>query len=531
MELQIGILATIFSKLPSSVASGGSPSFNPGVHLGERAFESQRGRRRGRRPILKAAFAAFASLTAAVFIIAVCRFFLKDQAGSLIGSRRLSTDGYPSDHELLQICEDTGDGSDDFGRGESPPAPDQQRTSVKSAKRARMDPDTGHSEEDYASDTETHDDEPSTSTGRGRRRRAPALQSLPLPGAQVKEASDDEGPQATGLSPELEAAQALLQLHDIAARVSGTPATHSDSPLPPTRPVSADGSVIEVLSGASPSYSPQMTAHQLSELLLQPQSLSQTSRSPEESFNSDASNEAGASSGEFGGSSDTGQPGTSAAGVAAFREHAFYRTPTVLPQYRDLKLFNPEATRSFGLAFTQPLRRLLDLRKKLSQDTLSPAQLSELADRSTELLAYLYHYEDYPAMDRRNHLAVRTLGMRYLILDAIVCALQVLGVPIEGPWWNAITRRIPDEAAKLSGFRPYPRQRAQTFHHELLRKLVAALQTLKTGNRLSRDETIALKRMLFCSEFSPANFKRPRWNPWRQDDKDFTGESLAGRLA
>ncbi|KAL8271549.1 hypothetical protein Esti_004584 [Eimeria stiedai] len=233
-------------------------------------------------------------------------------------------------------------------------------------------------------------------------------------------------------------------------------------------------------------------------------------------------------------SSDGEQPSTSsAAGASAaasrLRVHPYYRVPRVDPTHRGVKRFKPELATHPGVAFTNICSQLKRMRRLLVQEALGPLQLGELSQATTELLSSVYHFERTSTREESPSAAARILGRRFLELDVIIAALQLLEVPACGQWWNRIVDVIPDDTLALSSYFAAHADVAECFHIDLVKRLHSALRTLKTGARLPEGETIQLKRKLFCSRHSPSNFKVSTWDIWRADDREFALCTLGAR--
>ncbi|KAL8446348.1 hypothetical protein Emed_005085 [Eimeria media] len=442
-------------------------------------------------------------------------------------TRKLSSDGDDSDSDSdgLIICED----SEEEEPGDSAQQSTQALLTPPKAKKAKVEGGEGHDEAHSSVESESgsDDDQPSTSAGQKRKRKARAPSSeTPSGEGSVSPPRGDE---------ELEAANALLDLQQslmasgevpLGAEESSAAALPSDAPVhgPPTS------------AGAS-----QLLAPVLIQPLTQPitilvpfgltlvpthvalptpgavlvvegtgVSVASTSPTPlpgeEEPSTSSAAGESAAS------------PGPPV--------HPFYRIPAVNPLDRGVRRFKRERTTEFRIAFSKISHQLARMRSLLSKQTLGSMDLDDLAQVTGELLSYTYHYERASTARESPSVASRILGRRFLVLDAIIVALHVLGEPACGEWWDRIMDAIPDDTPEdPAAYTPSRFTPAAHFHVELMRRLHSALRVLKTGKRLSQAETIAIKRDLFCSPYSPASFRESRWDPWREDDKDFGGTS------
>ncbi|KAL8445517.1 hypothetical protein Emag_005092 [Eimeria magna] len=203
--------------------------------------------------------------------------------------------------------------------------------------------------------------------------------------------------------------------------------------------------------------------------------------------------------------------------------HPFYRVPSVNPMDQTMRRFSPQKALSAHHAYAKIAWRLPLLRRLLAKASLTSPELSHLAELTACVLAHVRYFENTPTQNIAPFRAVRLLGRRFVTLDAAIAALQALGETASGDWWDTIVGSMPDHTTHAS--RPGGSNELIIFNDNLLKRLADGLRTLKTGVRLSMEETISIKRLLFCSPLSPSYFKGPGWDGWRQDDSDFDGTS------
>ena len=197
--------------------------------------------------------------------------------------------------------------------------------------------------------------------------------------------------------------------------------------------------------------------------------------------------------------------------------HPFYRTPSTggrkprRPVLRDLSLLSSDGTKLHA-----PI--LLDLREKLTKPVLDEWDLDFLLSLAERLAANIYYFEE-TGLPKLPCKLVAVLGRRYLLLDAFVTVLGVLGETTGDDWWRSLVGGMPTDF-KL----PIPRRRMtgrDLFTRDLLLDLGDAIDSLKRGRRPSSLDTVHIKQRLFCSGLAPPAFKAPTFDPWREDDKLF----------
>ncbi|KAL8448290.1 hypothetical protein Emed_003820 [Eimeria media] len=472
---------------------------------------------------VKSLIAAFASLAAIIFLILICRS-IRSRAQSWVITRKLSSDGDDSDAESdrLVICEDSDVEDLEHADQQSPGSP----LSPPKAKKAKVEVDESEahsSVEEEESESESDDNEPSTSAGQKRKRKAPA----PSP-----KTPSDEGTMSPPRSDEeLEVASALLDLQEALEAAGESPSGAEESPA--ASPPSAAPVHVPTPSASKA----QLSAPTLFQLLLQPVKRPLPSAPPSLAPTQVVKPAPGATVGVEGTGDavtstssaplpDEEEPSTSAAageGAAPPRPrvHPYYRIPTVDPALRGVKRFIPEQTVNYGFANERVCTQLKRIRSILLEETLAPVHLNELAQVTSEVLAYVFFRERVSTKDMSPSVATRNLGRRFMELDHALAALQVLGEPASGEWWERVVSVIPDDTLSPSGYEPRHGIAAERAHLGLMKRLHRALRILKTGVRLPEKETISLKRELLFSDHIPSNFKHSRWDPFRDDDMDF----------
>ncbi|KAL8438155.1 hypothetical protein ACSSS7_000390 [Eimeria intestinalis] len=208
-----------------------------------------------------------------------------------------------------------------------------------------------------------------------------------------------------------------------------------------------------------------------------------------------------------------------ARGGRPFVEHAFSRLPVV--PHADPSAYSSiidrNRSKSKKASSSVQLRVLRKLRTLLARPTLSPSELQQVAEIAGDLISHLT-FEEGGEVPKCPSYAVEKLGYRFLLLDLTVSALQVLGVPRSGTWWNDVISQIGDDYTVP--FRKWFDELAR-FNFNLMTRLTTAIRILKDGDRPDRNLVVHLKRCLFCCKQSPIRFLRPGYDPWREDDKKF----------
>ncbi|CDI85900.1 hypothetical protein, conserved [Eimeria praecox] len=203
--------------------------------------------------------------------------------------------------------------------------------------------------------------------------------------------------------------------------------------------------------------------------------------------------------------------------VAAMLSHPFVRLPEPLMLQSAISAsvdFKRAVTGPAGLRSALPyLQRAQEL---LLKERLLPIDLSELAEAAENLVRHGMHYEVQDVAQHHTYRAVERLAIRFLLLDAVVSALIVLGQTPDPALWERFTASIAHSA-------PFTTERINyspraNFFYSLAQDLSSAIRVLKTGRRPRPAELIKIKRMLFCMPSSPARFRSIEFELWRKGD-------------
>ncbi|CDI84125.1 hypothetical protein, conserved [Eimeria acervulina] len=197
--------------------------------------------------------------------------------------------------------------------------------------------------------------------------------------------------------------------------------------------------------------------------------------------------------------------------------HPFVRLPR-----RMVEQSHPNFQIDFKRAVTivPPPRYAMPLLHKahdlLSLQRLFPHQMKQLVTVAEELVAHAMRYHRQDLSAHINCRAVERLGVRFLLLDCVVSACIVLGQEAKGEHWEVFTKSISHAVplwtprGKLT-----PRQASNL---SLVMDLSSGIQILKTGRRPTPASLVKVKRMLFCSTFSPLRMVSGDFEPWQRDD-------------
>ncbi|CDJ37549.1 hypothetical protein ETH_00016135 [Eimeria tenella] len=199
-------------------------------------------------------------------------------------------------------------------------------------------------------------------------------------------------------------------------------------------------------------------------------------------------------------------------------EHLFYRLPRLKPGIRLMAFSVDNAFKRSNLlpqiSVLLAFMRSLLIKKELNQD-----DANELILMSERIVCHLYYLHRSTLTTLTASKILLTLGLRYLMLDMLVCVVHIMGPAMRASqWWHRLVKQIPTDVA-VENLRL--QLRCSRYYAGLSLRLSAAVESLKRGVRPGPKDTVELKRELFCSEMSLRTFKKPQWEIWRMDDRNF----------
>ncbi|KAL8439024.1 hypothetical protein Efla_002433 [Eimeria flavescens] len=198
--------------------------------------------------------------------------------------------------------------------------------------------------------------------------------------------------------------------------------------------------------------------------------------------------------------------------------HPFVRLP-VVPRDAMRRNFDLSASR-YCQHRCQTTAMLAKIRELLAQPALSSPEVDDLMSATEALVRYVIRRVGQRATDVHPSKVVRQLGYFFIVLDSVVCVKQILGdrMNVE-KWWGQFAESFPTDFQRWRGniFRSPEVKHAG----KLMNRLLGVMEIYKRGDRPQPKEVLSLKKMLFCSKYTPAAFKESRWDSWRDADKSF----------
>ncbi|CDJ52209.1 hypothetical protein EBH_0047780 [Eimeria brunetti] len=209
-------------------------------------------------------------------------------------------------------------------------------------------------------------------------------------------------------------------------------------------------------------------------------------------------------------------------GHAAALVHPFVRLPKrqvkKVPEAFRINLRRAVAT---GVGIRNPVPLLQRAHDLLLQEVLLPGHVGDLARVAEDLIVHAVNYQQQDLSQLQASRVVERMGMRFLVLDAVVSAFIVIGQEPEEEPWKLLTNAISHAVPRPAQVRPATGR--PNVSSNRVQELTRAMQILKTGKRPNPEDLLSIKRMLFCSPSCPLGFRKDEFDRWREDDKCTAG--------
>ncbi|KAL8448969.1 hypothetical protein Emed_003321 [Eimeria media] len=192
--------------------------------------------------------------------------------------------------------------------------------------------------------------------------------------------------------------------------------------------------------------------------------------------------------------------------------HLYYRLPVLQPgrikgQFNVRRAFSPGRT---GF----PHVHLVKIHRLLAQPVITPSEAVLIMRATEEIVNNLFHHHTTSIEGKKPSFAAAKLARRYICLEAIFCAIQVVGPPMRADqWWRKLLQFIPTDYQITTPFAG-----RVTAADRLAVRISAALSFLKQGIRPSMHTTVFLKRDIFTCQDMEFGIRDKKWDPWREDD-------------
>ncbi|CDJ37551.1 hypothetical protein, conserved [Eimeria tenella] len=202
--------------------------------------------------------------------------------------------------------------------------------------------------------------------------------------------------------------------------------------------------------------------------------------------------------------------------------HPFYKLP-VLQENAIVRKFCVGNAFGHTILLVHPSSALRFMLTSFAKLRITEREANGIIIESQRIVNHLFNFHKSAVPWRSASKAVLTLGLRYLMLDSLLCAVDLLGPAMDAPqWWPKLIKLIPTKIAIADLRLQLNRSK---YYALLAERLSAASESIKNGQRPGAKETVALKRDLFCTEMSLPLFKKPQWDIWRYYHKLSCGDA------
>lgn len=201
-----------------------------------------------------------------------------------------------------------------------------------------------------------------------------------------------------------------------------------------------------------------------------------------------------------------------------YRNHRFYRLPVAEPAshvepFDGIRAMDVPSTTWVISEILAPIHKLL------TKTHLCPEEVTILMYWASELVTFATVALPKPTTSAPPSEWVVPLARQFLVADTLWGICEVVGEAMnKETWWTEFMTRL----LSSSQFVSTGVQRSNS-RLPLVRRLIAALEIYRKGERPDAEEVVHLKREIFCRSSVHKQFRRACWDAWRQDDWDFQG--------
>ncbi|CDJ43003.1 hypothetical protein, conserved [Eimeria tenella] len=204
-----------------------------------------------------------------------------------------------------------------------------------------------------------------------------------------------------------------------------------------------------------------------------------------------------------------------------YEKHPFYRLPPAGPTM-GIEPFDTDFALTIAAPAAGAAAKLDPIRQIFLKPQISAQDMQQLVRLGEQLVAYAQKYLAKEISLKSNWRLSESMARRFLVADALWCICNIVGPAMQrGQWWDQILGKIGGHEALVDHVNSLSSPNGPTF----LARIVAALEQYKRGDRPAPREVVELKMRILRQPCVTEEFRRPQWDPWRNDDKHFRGIS------
>lgn len=202
-----------------------------------------------------------------------------------------------------------------------------------------------------------------------------------------------------------------------------------------------------------------------------------------------------------------------------YAAHPYYRLPAAHPDVELIPLDVKRALIYTGIG-SGIAEKLHPIRTLLLKQQLSATEMQLLLKYGQRLISYAQKFLTKKIAAAKLSHAIEPLSRRFLVADALWCICSVLGPAMQKEkWWAQLLEKM------ANGLTARLQMEVLIAKDPFFCKLLAAMHLYRKGKRPSAKTVVLLKQSIFRPARSTREFKKPRWDPWRRDDRYFEGTS------
>ncbi|KAL8425211.1 hypothetical protein Efla_004304 [Eimeria flavescens] len=204
---------------------------------------------------------------------------------------------------------------------------------------------------------------------------------------------------------------------------------------------------------------------------------------------------------------------------AYYEGHPFFRTPRIRAGAKKNANYHIDEAFLMESQSTALIPSLREINKLFAKQELHTMDLTLLTSELQKLVKSASNILFSSLVNRRPGVAVKELGRRILVLDALLRAREVLGESLGlHLWFEGFVEKIPSKyqfALDRNGNKHAPQ------NHKFALYLSKVLEKYRRGERPSAREVVRIKQRLVCDLEGPSYFTHSAFESWREANKEY----------
>lgn len=187
--------------------------------------------------------------------------------------------------------------------------------------------------------------------------------------------------------------------------------------------------------------------------------------------------------------------------------HPLYKVPAYGPRGMIWKL-DPEPIFESAVSTRECSLALRLLEAEFSKETLSKLDAWNVGVSVVVVANWLYHNAYYIPPNPSAAALVDNLSFKYLCVEAVFNAVQVIGDAMSAPeWWSNVMQQISLDLTCQD-------KKGEVF--EFAKELAVSVESLRNGRRPEEKNTVAVKQRIFCGSNPVSRYTGKCWQVFRE---------------